>query len=130
MGPIHQVPPARYEDFATEHASRFVQLIASAFERQLSYEPGDLGALDGIIDDCLEYPDHQREKIVRGLGAFVGEVCRRHLGCTWTDRDGEGPVVAYDGTWTDPYAWADMRLDGYGTLSGRYEVFRARCRED
>lgn len=113
---------------------RLADAWASSAARQgvaLDYSPDSLASSDQLISEIwgLHPPENLRE-VAEVVGAYLGEVIRRHVGGEWAFNDEFRTVgISRRGSWIFPMSRAEKRLvDGAGdSLASFYAVVREQC---
>ncbi|MET7985605.1 MULTISPECIES: hypothetical protein [unclassified Streptomyces] len=91
---------------------------------RLDYSAQSLWRVDRVIDEIRRdgAPYAAVESVLRGFGAYAGEVVARHTGAEWWETGGEHWLRTPDGRLWDPIEEARRRYAGDGSL-------RLLCRE-
>lgn len=112
----------------TARAATFVEIMGGlAASLALDYSPESLRALDDFISATFEGPSVSSapESLQDDVGAYVGEVVRRHIGGRW-DEDGSLRDLGGEVTQVHPIGKARKRFANgpEDSLAWFYEVVR------
>jgi hypothetical protein len=85
---------------------------------RLDYSAQSLWRLDRVIDDLRREgtPPAALESVLRGFGAYAGEVIVRQCGAEWWASGGDHWIRTPDGTLWDPIEEARRCFTGDGSL--------------
>ncbi|MFF8646939.1 hypothetical protein ACF06D_01640 [Streptomyces griseoluteus] len=87
---------------------------------RLDYSPQSLWRLDRVIGELRhDHPPYEAlERVLRGFGAYAGEVIARHTGGEWWATHGTHWLRTPDGRLWDPLEEAHLAFTGEGSLRG------------
>ncbi|MFI8088173.1 hypothetical protein ACIF9R_07615 [Streptomyces sp. NPDC086080] len=99
-------------------AAAAVAAMSEEARLRLDYSARSLWSVDRMIEDlCRETAVHAAvEPVLRGLGAYAGEVIVRHAGGEWWASGGDHWVRTPDGRLWDPIDEARRCRTGEGSL--------------
>lgn len=85
---------------------------------RLDYSPQSLWRVDRVIGDLRseEVPYAAAEHVLRGFGAYAGEVIARQTGAEWWTSGGDHWIRTPDGRLWDPFDEARRCFTGNGSL--------------
>ncbi|MFD8262076.1 hypothetical protein [Streptomyces griseoluteus] len=87
---------------------------------RLDYSPQSLWRLDRVIEELRhDHPPYEAlERVLRGFGAYAGEVVARLTGGEWWATGGTHWLRTPDGRLWDPLEEAHLAFTGDGSLRG------------
>lgn len=109
--PQAAVKPARW-------AADTVSMVREGARLHLDHSAQSLWRVDRLIEDLRaeDTPYPAVEQVLRGLGAYAGEVVVRHTGAEWWTTGGDHWIRTPDGRLWDPIDEARRCFGGHGSL--------------
>jgi hypothetical protein len=118
-------------------AEAAVGFALGRFDVTLDYSEASLGHADALLErlrPTFSEDDPESERIVLNLGAYVGEVMKRHIGGTWSVQSKEHPFrelltfqAGSRGVETWPHSVVEQRLSSHQriTLDAYFQKIKA-----